>query len=295
MDEKEIKGLVEYLKTAISLERQMLEQQLLIDNFSATQKKKEPQLQQKRIPDAPAMEEMELGATIGLIIFALLFGIAGLAALGTDGIGAIIAGVCGFIAFLFCLPFIMQNKRNNERDEQYKQDVERIHNWNDVLKSKYDSDHASWNNSYSSSLEYLTEQKAKTEQILEKLYNKELIYPKYCNLSALTSICEYFITGRCNELSGPYGAYNLYEDELRKDIIISKLDDILNDLDAIRNNQYMLYQELNLVNQNIALANHRLSQIGTYTYCIAEMSELTAYYAGVNAFNTGVCATYSLQ
>ena len=83
----------------------------------------------------------------------------------------------------------------------------------------------------------------KSKALLSSFYNnKELIYPKYHNLPALTSIYEYLVTGRCDELTGPHGAYNLYEDEVRKDTVISQLNLVIDNLEKIKQNQYMLYQ-----------------------------------------------------
>mgnify|MGYP007024707781 CR=1 FL=1 len=51
-------------------------------------------------------------------------------------------------------------------------------------------------------------------------------FPKYRNLVAVSQIYEYILSGRCTELGGYQGAYNLYEQETRMDIVIMRLDDI---------------------------------------------------------------------
>ena len=93
-------------------------------------------------------------------------------------------------------------------------------------------------------LEKLTKAEKETDSALRTFYSCDVIYPKYRTLPALTSICEYFESGRCDTLTGVNGAYNLYEDEVRKDRIISQLNTIIEQLDSIRNNQYLLYTQL---------------------------------------------------
>ena len=65
-----------------------------------------------------------------------------------------------------------------------------------------------------------------TKQTLESLYGLNLIYPKYRNYTAIASFYEYFCSGRCKELTGHEGAYNIFEQEVRMGIIIDKLDAI---------------------------------------------------------------------
>lgn len=79
---------------------------------------------------------------------------------------------------------------------------------------------------------------------LVELYNQDIIFPKYRNIIAVNQTSEYLDSGRCSELEGPNGAYNLYESELRQNIIIDKLDIVINQLDQIRQNQYYIYQAI---------------------------------------------------
>lgn len=107
----------------------------------------------------------------------------------------------------------------------------------------------------------------------EKLYSVDVVYSKYRDLIAISTIYEYFASGRCSELEGPNGAYNLYENELRANIIIGSLGQIISDLQQIKNGQFALYQELHNSNKVIAslLCN------------IADNTQMTAYYAKVAA------------
>lgn len=90
-------------------------------------------------------------------------------------------------------------------------------------------------------IQEVSEQLKKEYEIQEQLLSYNIIYEKYNDIVAWTSIYEYLDSERCYDLSGPDGAYNLYESEIRANIIISKLDTIISKLDEIKQNQFMLY------------------------------------------------------
>lgn len=90
-------------------------------------------------------------------------------------------------------------------------------------------------------------------QTLNSYYDLNIIFPKYRSLIPISSFYEYLQSGRCTELTGTNGTYNKYEDELRQNLIISKLDTIISQLENIKSNQFMLYQAIN--NQTQAINN----------------------------------------
>jgi hypothetical protein len=129
---------------------------------------------------------------------------------------------------------------------------------------------------------------AKTQPVLDKLYAINLIYPKYRNFAAMATICEYFMSGRCTELEGADGAYNLYESELRQNVIIIKLDTIINKLDQIQKTQFMLYTAMKEANTLLERISADVSTISTDVSTIKESSAATAYYSQITAKNTTV-------
>lgn len=114
------------------------------------------------------------------------------------------------------------------------------------------------------------------ENALQELYNANVIFPKYREMVAISAINEYLLSGRCSELEGQAGAYNLYEMELRQNIIIGQLSNIISNLEQIRNNQYTLYQELVKANDTVNGILHSVRGV-------EENTRLTAYFAEVNA------------
>ena len=132
----------------------------------------------------------------------------------------------------------------------------------------------------------MTQSLAETRATLTKLYSLDIVFPKYRNLVAMCSIYEYFASGRCSELTGANGAYNLYESELRQNIIIGQLDQIIDQLEQIKQNQYMLYSELKETNTTLKEVSRDVSSIMKATKAIEENSYLTAQYAKITAKNT---------
>ena len=110
-------------------------------------------------------------------------------------------------------------------------------------------------------IEQCKELLSKAYQATHDFLSVGVLFPKYATLAAVTTINEYLMSGRCNELTGPDGAYNLYESEIRADRIIEKLDDISDKLDKIAMNQYMLYQAVQSVNSELRTLNQTANDV----------------------------------
>ena len=113
---------------------------------------------------------------------------------------------------------------------------------------------------------------------LDKLYSMNVIHPKYRNFLAVSQLYEYIETGRAFTLEGHEGAYNLYENELRQNIIIMQLDRIQEQLEEIKRNQQMIYSA-------ICETNNLLANIESNTAA-------TAYNTAVIANNTAIYSRY---
>ena len=90
---------------------------------------------------------------------------------------------------------------------------------------------------------------------------------------------EYISSGRCSQLEGHEGAYNLYEQEIRMNLILSKLDDVLAHLDRIEGNQYELARA-------IRDGNAKANQIDQSIQTVERHTAVTAYYSGMAAAST---------
>lgn len=135
---------------------------------------------------------------------------------------------------------------------------------------------------------------AEAKKTLEKLYNTNVIYPKYRNLVAVCTIFEYLDSGRCSMLEGPNGAYNLYESELRQNLIISKLDEVIDNMNIIQQNQYQLYKKLDSIDSTVRNIHQSVNQIASNTKAIAtDVGSIKASTANI-ARNSQIAALSSV-
>ena len=253
--------LIQYLKDAIALETDILTQNKIFDEANQTALNRQPKLDKKIEPQPPerpyslyfgftlknkmtkhgAEESRPLCVGIGIILFIILCCILSYWDLETSAITILIFL---FTAIPLTIPFIKemikkkkdQNKYNLSK-ESYKKQIESIRQKNKALEEKYLEETDAWRQSSAEMSAYLSKPLAQTKELLDKLYAKDVIYPKYRTLPALTSIYEYFVTGRCDSLAGANGAYNMYEDEVRKDTVISQLNTVIENLEQIRLNR----------------------------------------------------------
>lgn len=142
----------------------------------------------------------------------------------------------------------------------------------------------------------------------EKLYNCNIIFPKYRNLITITKFYEYLNAGRCYALEGADGAYNIYENEIRLDNIITQLEDIKTTLDEIKDQQTLIYKTLKNISSSLqnlewsmdmalmslesidtrlAIADCHLESISKHSAIAAYNSQTAAFYSKVNAELTG--------
>lgn len=118
-----------------------------------------------------------------------------------------------------------------------------------------------------------------TNNVLKQYYDLGYIYPKYRGLIPVCTIYEYLDSGRCFRLEGHEGAYNLYENELRMNIILNKLNEIIYRLDDISSSQHLLANE-------IKSSNIQINNLCNSLENIESNAELTQYYSKLSAANT---------
>lgn len=94
-------------------------------------------------------------------------------------------------------------------------------------------------------------QKAEISSTLQTAYETDIIYSKYRSLIPVTMFCEYLSSGRCSTLQGHEGAYNIYENEARMNVIITKLDAVIIGLNSIQATQHLLHTGISNIYSNI--------------------------------------------
>ena len=227
---------------------------------------------------------ISMSATIFCVPFPIILGIAlgGWVDIQTT---MLVIGLIAAIPFGITTYQVMQIKeqelqsiilQNKKAQEKYQADLQAYESSCADIQEKNSNAHRTYtqaltvyNQETNVTVNKLTETEATLKSSLYTLYSKNVIYAKYRNLVTIATLFEYIDSGRCFELEGPNGAYNLYEGELRSDIIISSLSSIISNLEAIRNNQYTLYQSIETANTT----THQLLQN------LNNSQMLTAYYA----------------
>ena len=222
-----------------------------------------------------------------LLLFIIYAGVTG--ELSPDSVWNILSPILSTIVGIICVVLIQKEKKaqnelrekkaaeaNAQRAKQYTKALAKYEARAEEIEHEYSTQLdlyyrqiAEYNDETSKVCSEFNEIKQILQTNLNKLYAQNIVYAKYRNLVTIATIYEYFDSGRCSELEGPNGAYNMYEGELRSDIIISSLNNILSNLEAIRNNQYTLYRSIENAN---ATTKEMLLNINN-----AQM--LTAYYA----------------
>ncbi len=313
MTDEQKKDLLEYLKNAIALESDLIKQQNISDDFQAKVLSLKPVYHRLRYPSKPQLTETHIGTglilSIVLLPFTIVFFIAALW-IGDSGafMGGIMAILCagtaiyiGYYGVTALMVTINDTSIKKREEKEYPQQIERynkecrnVDETNESNLKKYNSDLECWNKSRAESMSVIDSHYQNTKRLLFALYKKGVIYEKYQTLPALTSIYEYFLTGRCEELSGAHGAYNVYEDEVRKDTVISQLNAVIENLEQIKQNQYMLYQTVKEIQGETAAIASDIHQMKGYVFEIKELTALNVYYSALTARNTHVSMLYHI-
>lgn len=131
------------------------------------------------------------------------------------------------------------------------------------------------------------------EETLQKLYDKNILPSKYRNLTAVCAILEYFETDRCSSLGGADGAYNLYEAETRQNLIILKLDEVVERLDELKATMYRcclaierVSKQLNGIQRELKQLNATASKQLLLQQEQVKFAALTTAYTAATAANT---------
>ena len=190
------------------------------------------------------------------------------------------------------------NNLKQQADEEYKHDMESYEKYvlNDRERVSKELENLPILKSDISKLE---SQLLDNKKTLKSLYDLNIIYSKYRTFEAVTQFLEYLKSGRCSELEGTYGCYNLYEDELKAGTIISNLASINNKMDSVLKNQRELYDavveignKVNSICKEVSLSNENIEQ---KLDVIASHQEIDLYCNELSAYNTAVMKNYIIM
>ena len=133
-----------------------------------------------------------------------------------------------------------------------------------------------------------------------KLYSYNIVFGKYRNVVALSTFYEYLLAGRCKTLEGADGAYNIYEQECKANIMIAQLNDVIASLESIKETQYMMYNELKVISASLSQLNTTMNKtFDTIKSIDSKATDMNSYMESISenteviAHNTAVTAYYS--
>ena len=222
-----------------------------------------------------------IGIPVG-IVYGAVRGIYAGAQFGTSFIGCILV----FAGIGLILGIITDLNPDKQKSEYYRnlntydrlvsEDNKRVEN---ELKIKRDIE---------VQVNFLLEKRKEITSTLNKLYDFNIIFPKYRNFIAVTTFYEYFTSGRCSTFEGHEGAYNIYENEIRLNAIIIRLDDVIERLSEIRSNQYMLYNAISEANKVANSIYQQTIKISEGMDRISENTAITAYNSRITATNSEI-------
>ncbi len=97
---------------------------------------------------------------------------------------------------------------------------------------------------------------------LGRMYAHDIVYPKYRNLSMISSLYEYISAGICDKLEGHEGAYNKLDGEILMNRIVDRLDTVNSNLTQIMRNQFKLYEAIQTSNAKLDMLRQSVNGIG---------------------------------
>ncbi|MBE6797181.1 MAG: hypothetical protein E7531_02440 [Ruminococcaceae bacterium] len=206
-----------------------------------------------------------------------------------------------------------------EQKESYQREIDRINSEYEEklteLKIKYENALLEFDKLKDDAKSFVTQEKVlsdfinkeitNTENMLRnfyearnKMYSYNIVYSKYRDLVSVATFYEYFDSGRCKELEGSDGAYNIYENEIRMNTVVSQLTQIIESLEQVKQNQYMIYTAIQETNRLLSSLNASMNKavsslsaiknnttdMKTYMSQIADNTEVIAYNTEVAAF-----------
>ena len=290
-----------YTARAVELEVAIYAQKKLMDAHKPVLERQRPAKPMRRkieVPQRPTMVPCIYQKNVGLYFIIgcmIVIGVFGVPLLFTKRafIGLVFIGI-GLLGVKLAF-----NERANKREAEennrvmneeyekekieYQEEIKKYKEKESLALSDYNAAFAQYEKdllAYENNKAAIIQQHASTldslEKALQALYDENVIFSKYRNMVAITTINEYLMSGRCFELEGADGAYNLYEMELRQNIVIGQLSMVLNNLEQIRSNQFSLYQELLRANDSVNQIIYELRDLN-------ETTKLNTYFAEVAA------------
>ena len=245
--------LIQYLRTILRLESECRTLELSIEN-KATQYER---LSRPCAVEPPKLESTSLNYPF--LVFAVLLILGSIAStvyllptasFAGDIIVLIFFGIIILACFLFLCFKLADKAAANSNNIKMKQ------TYKDNIASAEQQTLINQKNAQLVLQDYniLKRQYQETLSVLEKYYNLGVIYKNYCSMVPVSMFVQYLESGRADKLEGHEGCYNLYENDLKFQIIVSELQSLRSDL---RHSMSVLYDSLDECNRNVSRLNEQ--------------------------------------
>lgn len=244
-------ALIQYLEDVLDLEESCLQQQSLYDSLG------EIASRYSNDNDSAIQLPIDSNAYSGkpyLLISALLAVVSIVSIVWFHFSNNYMALIIFIGSLIGLFVFVKKGFKQNRIYKSY------IKKYNDTKKAIEEQENR-WESNFKMQHYYTTQQVCvmnkyvETRKLLDAFYEANIIYPapRYRGIIPVSEFCDYLKSGACNNLPEAYNKYDLMS---RLDKISTQLDQIIDNLEAIRNRQYSLYCILRSVqNTNERLLN----------------------------------------
>lgn len=199
---------------------------------------------------------------------------------------------CAAVLALIILFFLYLHDKNVNRliDEDYKKQQKQY--------EKEMNEHNSKIRYLNGVIDYLSKLQQVSQTLLISMYSKSPIHVKYRNLLSIGTIYEYLDTKRCYRLEDDNGAYNMFEQEVRMNMLLIGIKDILTKMEELRKNQILIYNAIIELSDTIKNMHSDLigvlSDISESSQQTANASSISAFANVVNAYNSTMKSKYNV-
>lgn len=194
-------------------------------------------------------------------------------------------GLAGGLIIGSIVAAVKAKKEQKELDESYRYEVEHF-NKIEAADNERVSDENAKKAEIQRNINSLEKKYYESKTRLEEFYNYNIVSRQYWHdIVAISSFYQYLIERRtyCLEYdrkTGDRGAYNIYNEELQRGIIISQLNVVIDKLDQVIDNQRTLQITMREANNKIAtLSNSVNNQTRQIKSSIQEQTAIETYNA----------------
>ena len=161
--------------------------------------------------------------------------------------GIVMGAILGLGVIAIIIDIIVHNVSIKKVNNKLAKDRAKVNESNAIALKKYDvvtQKVKEEKSAYQTRLAYFKKNTDVAESAFQKFVSSGFLYRSYQSIVPICQFIQYLESGRCSELEGPNGCYNLFESELRQNIIINKLDNIEQTLYRMEANQHVMMNTL---------------------------------------------------